>query len=117
LPPLLACDECRSERAENHAHAVALSFLSRNLIKAPGTLPKVAGVKTSSATAADLTDHVWTAEEIVARMDPKRLTVKQTQYAPATYPSTDELARLEIQKDLGRASALWDEVWTEIKSA
>ena len=36
---------------------------------------------------------------------------------PVPYPSTDELARLEIQKDLGRASALWDRVWTEIKSA
>ncbi|PYP42651.1 MAG: polyamine ABC transporter substrate-binding protein [Gemmatimonadetes bacterium] len=36
---------------------------------------------------------------------------------PVPYPSRDELARLEIQMDLGRASALWDEVWTEIKSA
>jgi spermidine/putrescine-binding protein len=36
---------------------------------------------------------------------------------PVPYPSKDELARLEIQKDLGRASALWDRVWTEIKSA
>ena len=26
------------------------------------------------------------------------------------------VARLEIQKDLGRASALWDEVWTRVKS-
>jgi spermidine/putrescine transport system substrate-binding protein len=36
---------------------------------------------------------------------------------PVPFPSPDELARLEIQKDLGRASALWDEVWTRIKSA
>jgi spermidine/putrescine-binding protein len=36
---------------------------------------------------------------------------------PVPYPSANELARLEIQKDLGRASALWDEIWTQIKSA
>jgi len=36
---------------------------------------------------------------------------------PVPYPSSNELARLEIQEDLGRASALWDEVWTRIKSA
>ena len=36
---------------------------------------------------------------------------------PVPYPSENELARLEIQKDLGRASELWDEIWTEIKSA
>ena len=36
---------------------------------------------------------------------------------PVPYPSPNELARLEIQEDLGRASALWDEVWTRIKTA
>ena len=36
---------------------------------------------------------------------------------PVAFPSQNELARLEIQQDLGRASALWDEVWTRIKSA
>ncbi|HTL05833.1 MAG TPA: spermidine/putrescine ABC transporter substrate-binding protein [Gemmatimonadales bacterium] len=36
---------------------------------------------------------------------------------PVPYPSPNELARLEIQQDLGRASALWDEVWTRIKSS
>ncbi len=36
---------------------------------------------------------------------------------PVPYPAPNELARLEIQKDLGRASALWDEVWTEVKSS
>ena len=35
---------------------------------------------------------------------------------PVPYPGPDELARLEIQKDLGRASELWDRVWTEIKA-
>ncbi len=33
------------------------------------------------------------------------------------YPSQNELARLEIQKDLGRATMLWDDVWTRIKTA
>jgi spermidine/putrescine-binding protein len=36
---------------------------------------------------------------------------------PVPYPSENELARLEIQKDLGRASELWDDIWTQIKSA
>ena len=36
---------------------------------------------------------------------------------PVPYPSASELARLEIQRDLGRASGLWDEIWTQIKSA
>jgi hypothetical protein len=27
------------------------------------------------------------------------------------------LARLELQVDLGRDTALWDQIWTEIKSA
>jgi spermidine/putrescine-binding protein len=36
---------------------------------------------------------------------------------PVPYPSTNELARLEIQKDLGRATELWDDVWTRIKSS
>ncbi|HEV8613104.1 MAG TPA: spermidine/putrescine ABC transporter substrate-binding protein [Gemmatimonadales bacterium] len=36
---------------------------------------------------------------------------------PVPYPSSNELARLEIQEDLGRASVLWDEVWTRIKTA
>ena len=36
---------------------------------------------------------------------------------PVPYPAPDELARLEIQTDLGRAAVLWDQVWTEIKSS
>ena len=35
---------------------------------------------------------------------------------PVPYPAGNDLARLEIQQDLGRASALWDEVWTRVKS-
>lgn len=35
---------------------------------------------------------------------------------PVPYPSSDELARLEYQVDLGEATELWDRAWTEIKS-
>lgn len=37
--------------------------------------------------------------------------------SPVPYPSDRELARIELQEDLGRASGLWDEWWTRIKSA
>jgi spermidine/putrescine-binding protein len=33
------------------------------------------------------------------------------------YPSEEELKRLEYQVDLGRDTATWDQIWTEIKSA
>lgn len=36
---------------------------------------------------------------------------------PVAYPTPSELARLEIQEDLGRASRLWDEIWTRIKTS
>jgi spermidine/putrescine-binding protein len=36
---------------------------------------------------------------------------------PVRYPSEKEFARLEIQEDLGRASVLWDEIWTRIKTS
>ncbi len=36
---------------------------------------------------------------------------------PVPYPTAEEFQRLEYQKDLGTAGALWDQVWTEIKSA
>jgi spermidine/putrescine transport system substrate-binding protein len=36
---------------------------------------------------------------------------------PVPYPSAEELARLEYQKDLGAQSEVWDRIWTEIKSA
>ncbi len=36
---------------------------------------------------------------------------------PVPYPSPDQLARLEYAADLGRATALWDRIWTEIKAA
>jgi spermidine/putrescine transport system substrate-binding protein len=36
---------------------------------------------------------------------------------PIPYPTAEEMKRLEYQKDLGEATAAWDQVWTEIKSA
>ena len=36
--------------------------------------------------------------------------------AKVPYPTAEELARLEYQKDLGQASELWDRIWTEIKA-
>ena len=36
---------------------------------------------------------------------------------PVPYPSEEELKRLEYQVDLGRDTATWDQIWTEIKSA
>ncbi len=36
---------------------------------------------------------------------------------PVPYPTPAELARLELQVDLGRETAEWDQIWTEIKSA
>jgi spermidine/putrescine transport system substrate-binding protein len=36
---------------------------------------------------------------------------------PVPYPSEEEPKRLEYQVDLGRDTATWDQIWTEIKSA
>jgi spermidine/putrescine transport system substrate-binding protein len=37
--------------------------------------------------------------------------------SPVPYPSETELTRLEYQVDLGKDTATWDQIWTEIKSA
>ena len=61
-----------SKKAENHAHAVSLFFMYYNFCKAHGTLTKAnRGIKRTPAMAAGITDHVWTVEEILAKMDPK----------------------------------------------
>lgn len=36
---------------------------------------------------------------------------------PVPFPTADEMKRLEYQKDLGAAAALWDQIWSEIKHA
>jgi IS1 family transposase len=63
-----------SKKAENHAHSVSLFFMFYNFCRAHQTLTKAAkGIKTTPATAAGLTDHVWSVEEILGLMDPKNL--------------------------------------------
>lgn len=63
-----------SRKAENHAHAVSLHFMHYNFCRPHMTLTKAAkGTKTTPAMACGLTDHVWTVEEILELMDPKRL--------------------------------------------
>ena len=36
---------------------------------------------------------------------------------PVPYPDEEELRRLEFPVDLGEGTAVWDQIWTEIKSA
>lgn len=36
---------------------------------------------------------------------------------PVPYPTAEELRRLEYQQDLGAATVVWDQIWTEIKSS
>jgi spermidine/putrescine-binding protein len=36
---------------------------------------------------------------------------------PVAFPSEEELRRLEFPVDLGEGTAVWDQIWTEIKSA
>jgi len=63
-----------SKKALNHAHAVSLHFMFYNYCRPHTTLTKAAkGIKTTPAMACGLTDHVWTVEEILERMDPARL--------------------------------------------
>jgi IS1 family transposase len=59
-----------SKKAENHAHAVSLHFMAHNFLRAHGTLTTNAkGYKTSPAMACDLTDHVWSVEEMLQKME------------------------------------------------
>ena len=45
-----------------------------NFCRSHQTLTKAAGgVKTTPAMACGFTDHVWTVEEVLGLMDPKRL--------------------------------------------
>ncbi len=63
-----------SKKVENHAHAVALHFMVYNFCRSHGTLTKAKkGIHTTPAMAAGVTDHVWTIEEVLGLMDPKKL--------------------------------------------
>ncbi|MDP2956565.1 MAG: hypothetical protein Q8N53_09090 [Longimicrobiales bacterium] len=62
-----------SRKAENHAHAVSLAFMSYNFCTPHGTLTKArGGIKTTPAMAAGVTDRVWKIEDMLAKMDPDR---------------------------------------------
>lgn len=62
-----------SKKAENHAHAVSLFFFYYNYCRPNMTLTKEAnGVHTTPAMAAGLTTYVWSVEDIIDRLDPKR---------------------------------------------
>ncbi|MGQ0640133.1 MAG: IS1 family transposase [Gemmatimonadaceae bacterium] len=63
-----------SKKVLNHAAAVALHFFVSNFCRSHMTLTKeAAGIHTSPAMAADLTDHVWTIEDMLGMMDGSRL--------------------------------------------
>jgi len=63
-----------SKKAENHTHAVSLHFMYYNYCRPHLTLTRAAeGTKTTPAMACGLTDHVWTVEEMLGLMDPKRM--------------------------------------------
>lgn len=59
-----------SRKHQNHAAALALTFWSYNYCKVNRTLTKAAkGIHQTPAIAAGLSDHVWTADDLVAMMD------------------------------------------------
>lgn len=63
-----------SKKAANHAHAVSLHFMFYNYCRPHMALTKArGGIKTTPAMAAGITDRVWTVENILERMDPRRL--------------------------------------------
>jgi hypothetical protein len=57
-------------------HAVSLFFLYYNYCRPHQSLTREAGVKTTPAMAAGLTDRVWTVDGIVAMMDPETARVE-----------------------------------------
>jgi spermidine/putrescine transport system substrate-binding protein len=58
------------------------------------------------AAISDFTGYGTPNQQALARME-----------HPVPYPTPDQLRRLEYQIDLGRETAEWDQLWTEIKSA
>ena len=58
-----------SRKRENHAHAVALHFLTSNIVFPHCTLTKRAGARTTPAMAAGLARRLWTMLIVAQRMD------------------------------------------------
>lgn len=54
-----------SKKVENHAAMVSLHFMAYNFAKPHGSL----GKNTTPAMAAEVTDHVWSCDEIAALLD------------------------------------------------
>ena len=62
-----------SKKAENHAHAVSLGFLSYNFCMPHMTLTeRNHGQRTTPAMEAGLEDQPWTMLDVAERMDPAR---------------------------------------------
>jgi IS1 family transposase len=65
-----------SRKAENHVAAVNLNFFAHNFIRVHSSLTKQAGRKMTPAMASGLTDRVWAVDDLVAKLDPRSVTVK-----------------------------------------
>jgi hypothetical protein len=52
-----------SKKLDNHIHAIALYFVFYNFCRIHKTL------RTSPAMAAGISDHLWSLEDVVAKMD------------------------------------------------
>ena len=62
-----------SRKAENHAHAVSLTFMAYNFCTPHGTLTKGrGGLKTTPAMAAGITNRPWQIEDVLALMESYR---------------------------------------------
>jgi spermidine/putrescine transport system substrate-binding protein len=47
----------------------------------------------------------------------KKLIYKEDLNNPGIYPSVEVMQRLEFQKDVGEATRIYDQIWTELKAA
>jgi spermidine/putrescine transport system substrate-binding protein len=47
----------------------------------------------------------------------KKFVTKEDLENPGIYPSAEVMKRLEFQKDVGEATRLYDQIWTELKAA
>jgi hypothetical protein len=63
---------------QNHGRAVALGFFVHNFMRVHITPWKAAGVKTTPAMAAGLTDRVWSMDDLLIMMDPTRCQIGAT---------------------------------------
>ena len=63
-----------SKKASNHAAAVDLHMMHYNYCRPHQTLTASAkGIKTTPAMSAGLTNHVWSVEDLLLKMDPRTM--------------------------------------------